>query len=164
MKEYRAVSGVSFAIRNSRTKTTDNDTDSGRLYWSLNTKSHPIPFIGSPFIVRHTEIRHCIFGKDNHKLPNKKALNNTEHAYSSSTISNAKKSRNILRGTVKKDCEAKIYIKEISILDNYSGDFSILTTENSKRKLRDTILAKIQEDRTKSVPIHSISRYYIEVQ
>ena len=70
MREYRAVTGVSFNVRSSRSNKLDinssasEDEKNSRLYWCLNTKSHPIPFIGSPFMVRHSEIRHCIFGKD----------------------------------------------------------------------------------------------------
>ena len=179
MNEYRAVSGISFATRYSRAKertgqnvptptsspkTNDGKNDesssssvgnSGRLFWSLNTKTHPVPFIGSPFLVRKTEIKHCIFGKDHHKKKSTVAAP-SEHGYFASNT-NEKKTRNNLRGTVKKDCEAKINIKEITLFHTYKAD------ENAKRKLKDDLIKKLTFDRTQGVNIDTISRYYVEV-
>ena len=92
LKEYRVVSGVSFSVRNSRNTgekavsvAEGKDSSQGRkLYWSLNTKSHPIPFIGTPFMVKHFQIRDCIFGKHYYKPGSASTSTTTtaiEHAY-----------------------------------------------------------------------------------
>ena len=119
LKEYRVASGVSFVMRDSGSigdKPVSEDTAvnnsevEGKLYWSLNTKSHPIPFIGAPFMVRHFEIRHCVFGKL-YRNSASSATTANEHSYHNSI---GKKTRTKIRTTKKQGCDAILRVRNIT--------------------------------------------------
>ncbi|KAK3093881.1 hypothetical protein FSP39_021404, partial [Pinctada imbricata] len=101
---------------------------------------HVVPTNGVPFVILGRGDRHCVFGKDKHKKKKRRQRNERDKLLQHDHPV-TKRSRKSLQSSKKKDCPAKIIMKDVLLFPDYKVEESC--TERMRRerseKLRDDI-------------------------
>ena len=126
LEKYRQCTGIFFAIEHNRSRKTDASShfsEASRPLFNLSGKV-PIDFCGIPFTSEGTTVKSCMFGKDTKAAAKQKKIEKEEE---NTIVGNdhhylkKNKSKSRIQVSKKKDCPAKLTIKEDEMYPDYKN-------------------------------------------
>ncbi|XP_076811359.1 uncharacterized protein LOC143457470 isoform X2 [Clavelina lepadiformis] len=199
LKEYTISSQTKFIIRSSCKKAKDfssNETGNAtnctrygradRIYWEFNNRNLVVPFTGTPFITKSSQIKHCEHGAQYYKLKADKlnsqdctqkgvdtddAFSNIlqQTSYDQSTpqphhMQNpAVLKRRRMKPSKKRNCPAYMYIREVVLFPEYalSPEF-YNASKHILRKEKSSIIVRLKEAMIVG-SLKTIHRFFVNI-